>query len=888
MPVITRSKMMNTVEEEEEEIPRTIERNPHHGLKEKLQSLTRLYEQQKLASIGARIHNVRPNELKTLPNEGFYRNGSIKVGEFDAREGHFEQVLPNVGDDRSGGVNVGEFDRNGSKKVSEFDARKHQFEQVLPNVGEFDARKGHLDRNGSMKVGEFDGKRSQLEQVLPNVGVDRNGGVIDGGFDRNGSKKVGEFDARKGQFEQVLSNDRNGCVTVGEFETRKHQLDRNESIRKPKNEPIMRENVMPNATVTKTYVLPQSPSNGLDDAKENVNVDRIVGFTCPRKAPVSSTVARKLSLGSQLEARGYRGDRKTGQQMDPLFEKQSSRIMVFVRLRPMMKKEKETGSRNCVRVVNRRDVYLTEFASENDYLRLKRLRGRHFSFDACFPESSTQFEVYSTSTADLIEAVLQGRNGSVFCYGATGAGKTYTMLGTVESPGVMVLAIKDLFTKVRQRSVDGNHAVHLSYLEVYNETVRDLLSPGRPLVLREDKQGILAAGLSQYRAYSTDEVMALLLQGNKNRTTEPTRANETSSRSHAILQVMVEYRTRDASMNLVSRVGKLSLIDLAGSERALATDQRTMRSMEGANINRSLLALSSCINALVEGKKHIPYRNSKLTQLLKDSLGGACNTVMIANISPSNFTFGETQNTLHWADRAKEIRNKAYETNEERAPESEAEQAKLLLEVQKENRELRVQLAKQQQKLLTLQAQSLAAHASPTPSVTSTMSTPLSSNRPSNKQKPKMVWVATPDKNRKNAREETVKELQSVVKALESEIERIKREHSSQLKKKDDKIRDLTSKLSKGAVTRDQVFRGSAKPKAANNRDMKTPGHRFQSPAPTAKKRSFWDITTGNSPSATTVNGRKTRSHVNVEPTGQPSMLLQPGFARPKLSPFRQ
>jgi kinesin family protein 18/19 len=106
-------------------------------------------------------------------------------------------------------------------------------------------------------------------------------------------------------------------------------------------------------------------------------------------------------------------------------------------------------------------------------------------------------------------------------------------------------------------------------------------------------------------------------------------------------------------MNVVSRVGKLS-------ERALATDQRTLRSLEGANINRSLLALSSCINALVEGKKHIPFRNSKLTQLLKDSLGGACNTVMIANISPSNLSFGETQNTLHWADRAKEIRTKVH------------------------------------------------------------------------------------------------------------------------------------------------------------------------------------------------------------------------------------
>ncbi|KAJ6749086.1 KINESIN-LIKE PROTEIN [Salix purpurea] len=490
--------------------------------------------------------------------------------------------------------------------------------------------------------------------------------------------------------------------------------------KEPKQNNVMRENALPtlhsanpSSTVTRTFVLPEPP---VDDAKENLVMgpDRVIGFlTCPRKTKDSSTVARKLSMGSsvsQTEPRGFIRPKNVqeNEKLETVSEKNDaggSRILVFVRLRPMAKKEREAG--------------------------LKRLRGRHFTFDAAFPDSASQKEVYSTTTADLVEQVLQGRNGSVFCYGATGAGKTYTMLGTVENPGVMVLAIKDLFTKIRQRSCDGNHVVHLSYLEVYNETVRDLLSPGRPLVLREDKQGIVAAGLTQYRAYSTDEVMALLQHGNQNRTTEPTRANETSSRSHAILQVVVEYRVRDNSMNVVQRVGKLSLIDLAGSERALATDQRTLRSLEGANINRSLLALSSCINALVEGKKHIPYRNSKLTQLLKDSLGGACNTAMIANISPSNLTFGETQNTLHWADRAKEIRTKACEAQEEiQLPECETDQAKLLLEVQKENRELRVQLVHQQQKLLSLQAQLLAANTSPTPPSITSIQTPPSTAIP--------------------------------------------------------------------------------------------------------------------------------------------------------------
>lgn len=673
---------------------------------------------------------------------------------------------------------------------------------------------------------------------------------------------------------------------------------------KPKH--VMRENSMPavpSSTVTRTYVLPQPP---IADAKENVmaGLDRIVGFSCQRKAAASNTVARKLSMGTSEPPPDVKGIAlsKNVQELErpeTVSENPStagSRILVFVRLRPMAKKEKEAGSRCCVRIVNRRDLYLTEFANENDYLRLKRLRGRHFTFDASFADNATQQEVYSTTTVELVEAVLQGRNGSVFCYGATGAGKTYTMLGTIENPGVMVLAIKDLFTKIRQRSSDGNHSVHLSYLEVYNETVRDLLSPGRPLVLREDKQGIVAAGLTQYRAYSTDEVMAMLQQGNQNRTTEPTRANETSSRSHAILQVVVEYRVKDAAMNVVNRVGKLSLIDLAGSERALATDQRTLRSLEGANINRSLLALSSCINALVEGKKHIPYRNSKLTQLLKDSLGGACNTVMIANISPSNLSFGETQNTLHWADRAKEIRTKAREANEEleQAPESEADRAKLLLELQKENRELRVQLARQQHKILTLQAQALAAKASPTPSSVTSLLTPPTASQPNEKRKTRPSFLSgncfTPESKKKGAEED--KELRRTVKGLEAEIEKMRKDHTLQLKQKDDLIRELSRKSEKPSgvgvdgVNR-VVTRAPLRPKEPNKGELKSPSHRFRSPVPTAKKRSFWDITTANSPSVATLNGRKTRSHVISEPAAAPSMLLQPGFARQKPEPFK-
>lgn len=219
----------------------------------------------------------------------------------------------------------------------------------------------------------------------------------------------------------------------------------------------------------------------------------------------------------------------------------------------------------------------------------------------------------------------------------------------------------------------------------------------------------------------------------------------------------------------------------------------------------------------------------------------------------------------------------------QQVPESEADQAKLLLELQKENRELRVQLARQQQKVLTLQAQSLAANCSPTPSSVTCLLSPPSSIQPNEKRKPRPSFLAgncfTPESKRRGA-EETVRELQRTLKALEAEMERMKKEHTLQLKQKDDFIRDLSRKSAKSSVVGGQgvkriVTRASLRPKEPTAGELKSPSHRFLSPAPLAKKRSFWDITTANSPSVATLNGRKTRSHVNAEPAAAPSMLLQ-------------
>ncbi|XP_052262802.1 kinesin-like protein KIF19 isoform X2 [Dreissena polymorpha] len=341
----------------------------------------------------------------------------------------------------------------------------------------------------------------------------------------------------------------------------------------------------------------------------------------------------------------------------------SSRVTVCTRIRPMNEDEILFGA-TCIahKVEDRMLVLMDPMEDPEDILRANRTREKQFVFDTCFDGSSTQEDVYKSSTKFLIDNVVTGYNATVFAYGATGAGKTYTMLGTDDDPGIMARTLNDLFISMEKTREDMKYKVTLSYLEIYNEMIRDLLSPSSGILdLREDaKGGIQVAGLSEVKARSTDEVMRLLLQGNTQRTQEPTAANKTSSRSHAVLQVIVRQQNRVKNTMQEVRTGKLFLIDLAGSERAANTHNRGKRMVEGAHINRSLLALGNCINALTDknGKGYVNYRDSKLTRLLKDALGGNCKTVMIAHISPASIHFEESRNTLVYADRAKHIKTK--------------------------------------------------------------------------------------------------------------------------------------------------------------------------------------------------------------------------------------
>ncbi|KAI1809648.1 kinesin motor domain-containing protein [Poronia punctata] len=294
----------------------------------------------------------------------------------------------------------------------------------------------------------------------------------------------------------------------------------------------------------------------------------------------------------------------------------------------------------------------------------KKVKDQTFMFDRIFDENTTQTEVYEATTRGLLDSVLNGYNATVFAYGATGCGKTHTITGTTQMPGIIFLTMQELFEKINEQKDEKHAELTLSYLEIYNETIRDLLVPGgskQGLMLREDaNQAVTVPGLTSHHPKDVQEVMDMIVQGNEYRTVSPTDANATSSRSHAVLQINIAMKDRNAAVNEPHTMATLSIIDLAGSERASATKNRGERLLEGANINKSLLALGSCINALCDPRKnsHVPYRNSKLTRLLKFSLGGNCKTVMIVCVSPSSAHFDETQNTLRYANRAKNIQTK--------------------------------------------------------------------------------------------------------------------------------------------------------------------------------------------------------------------------------------
>jgi len=288
---------------------------------------------------------------------------------------------------------------------------------------------------------------------------------------------------------------------------------------------------------------------------------------------------------------------------------------------------------------------------------------KNFTFDAVFGPNTLQKDIYNICAASVVESVLGGYNGTIFAYGQTGAGKTHTMEGRPDPPelrGIIPNSFQHIFDYVSAAD-SVQFLVRASYLEIYNEEIRDLLSkdPKNKLELKENVEtGVYVKDLTSFVVKNATEIDHVMQAGKKNRSVGATLMNQTSSRSHSIFTIVVECAESDERGDHI-RVGKLNLVDLAGSERQGKTGATGDRLKEATKINLSLAALGNVISALVDGRsQHIPYRDSKLTRLLQNSLGGNAKTVMCANCGPADYNYDETLSTLRYANRAKNIKNK--------------------------------------------------------------------------------------------------------------------------------------------------------------------------------------------------------------------------------------
>ncbi|XP_012691043.1 kinesin-like protein KIF3C isoform X2 [Clupea harengus] len=334
-------------------------------------------------------------------------------------------------------------------------------------------------------------------------------------------------------------------------------------------------------------------------------------------------------------------------------------VKVVVRCRPLNQKEEAAAYENVVDM----DVKLGQLALRNPRAAPAELL-KSFTFDAVYDARSKQSDLYDETVRPLIDSVLEGFNGTIFAYGQTGTGKTYTMQGQWQDPekrGIIPNSFEHIFTHI-SRSQNQQYLVRASYLEIYQEEIRDLLvkDHSRKLELKENPDsGIYIRDLSSLVTKNVKEIEHVMNVGNQTRSIGFTNMNEHSSRSHAIFLITVECSQMGPDGQNHIRVGRLNLVDLAGSERQAKTGVRGERLKEATKINLSLSALGNVISALVDGRSsHVPYRDSKLTRLLQDSLGGNAKTLMVATLGPAAYNYEESLSTLRYANRAKNIRNK--------------------------------------------------------------------------------------------------------------------------------------------------------------------------------------------------------------------------------------
>ncbi|XP_041126306.1 kinesin-like protein KIF1A isoform X23 [Polyodon spathula] len=350
-------------------------------------------------------------------------------------------------------------------------------------------------------------------------------------------------------------------------------------------------------------------------------------------------------------------------------------VKVAVRVRPFNSREISKDSKCIIQMTGNTTTILNPKQPKEN---------KSFNFDYSYWSHTSpadinyasQQQVYRDIGEEMLQHAFEGYNVCIFAYGQTGAGKSYTMMGRQEKDqlGIIPLMCEDLFSRINDSNIDNSlsYSVEVSYMEIYCERVRDLLNPknkGNLRVREHPLMGPYVEDLSKLAVTSYNDIQDLMDSGNKARTVAATNMNETSSRSHAVFNIIFTQKTQDAeSDNTSEKVSKISLVDLAGSERADSTGAKGTRLKEGANINKSLTTLGKVISALAEdsgsnknkkkkkAENFVPYRDSVLTWLLRENLGGNSRTAMVAALSPADINYDETLSTLRYADRAKQIR----------------------------------------------------------------------------------------------------------------------------------------------------------------------------------------------------------------------------------------
>lgn len=338
----------------------------------------------------------------------------------------------------------------------------------------------------------------------------------------------------------------------------------------------------------------------------------------------------------------------------------SNTIKVVARFRPQNKIELAAGSETIV-----------DFTGEETCTVSSREATAAFTFDRVFNTTTRQQDVFDYSIRNTVDDVLAGYNGTVFAYGQTGSGKTFTMMGAdigdTEAKGIIPRIVEQIFDSIIRSDGSIEFMVKVSYMEIYMEKIRDLLVPANDnLPIHEDKQrGVYVKGLNEFYVANTDEVYTIIERGGQARAVAATNMNQESSRSHSIFVIEVMQKNLETGS---ARSGRLFLVDLAGSEKVGKTGASGQTLEEAKKINRSLSSLGNVINALTDGKSsHVPYRDSKLTRILQESLGGNSRTTLIVNCSPSSYNDAETLSTMRFGERAKTIKQKA-KINEELSP----------------------------------------------------------------------------------------------------------------------------------------------------------------------------------------------------------------------------